>query len=125
MDIKTLWETVKTIFSSMWPVIWPSVKIVLTEAGRYTLQTAVNIVKQVQEEMPLGSGSEKAAVAFARISAVLVSQGISVSTAIIKLAIEYAYQHMVADESTVTEAKEMVGAMQAAVEYSPIPDWVK
>ena len=122
MDIKTLWETIKSIFSEMWPVIWPSIKIVLTESGKYTLATAINVVKQVQEEMPLGSGSEKAAVAFARISAVLVSQGISVSTAIIKLAIEYAYQHMVAEPAVIEEAKAM---MLVAEEEGPIPDWVK
>lgn len=122
MDIKTLWETIKSIFSEMWPIIWPSIKIVLTDAGKYTLATAINVVKQVQDEMPLGSGSEKAAVAFARISAILVSQGIQVSTAIIKLAIEYAYQHMVAEPAVIEEAKAM---MLVAEEEGPVPDWVK
>jgi O-antigen/teichoic acid export membrane protein len=121
MDIKTLWETIKTIFSEMWPVIWPSIKIVLTESGKYTLATAMNVVKQIQESMPTATGAEKAAAAFAQISAILVSQGIQVSTAIIKLAIEYAYQHMVAEPSVAEEAKEMMNLVDA----SPIPDWVK
>jgi len=121
MDIKTLWETIKTIFSEMWPVIWPSIKIVLTDAGHYTLQTAINVVQQVQAEMQSASGREKAAAAFARISAILLTQGISVANSVIKIAIEYAYQHMVAEPEVIEEAR----AMMLVAEESPIPDWVK
>ena len=127
MDIKTLWETIKSIFSEMWPVIWPSIKIVLTDAGKYTLATAINVVKQVQEEMPNATGQEKASVAFARISEILVAQGISVGTSIIKLAIEYAYQHMVAEPAVIEEGEKMMGFMaaKAEMESNPVPDWVK
>ena len=122
MDIKTLWGTVKAIFSEMFPIIWPSIKIVLTQAGKYTLQTAVNIVQQVQAEMPNASGQEKAAAAFARISAVLLTQGIQVGNSVIKIAIEYAYQHMMAEPEVIQEAKDM---MMVAEEEGPIPEWVK
>jgi TATA-box binding protein (TBP) (component of TFIID and TFIIIB) len=122
MDIKNLWETIKLIFGEMWVVIWPSVKIVLTQSGKYTLATAINVVKQVQESMPNATGAEKAAAAFAQISAILLSQGIQVSVSIIKLAIEYAYQHMKAEPEVIAEAKAM---MLVAEEEGPIPDWVK
>ena len=121
MDIKTLWETIKTIFSEMWPVIWPSIKIILTESGKYTLQTAINIVQQVQAEMPNATGAEKAEAAFMRISAVLVTQGIKVGNSLIKIAIEYAYQHMKAEPEVIEEAK----AMMMATDQATVPEWVK
>ena len=123
MNIQDLWNTIKAIFSEMWPAIWPSVKLMLTEAGKYTLATAINVVKKVQEDMPTATGAEKAAAAFAQISAILVSQGISVASGVIKLAIEYAYQHMVAEPETIQEAKDLVAWYDKA---DPVmPEWVK
>lgn len=125
MNIADLWNTIKAIFSQMWPAIWPSVKIMLTEAGKYTLATAINVVKKVQEDMPTATGAEKAAAAFAQISAILVSQGIQVGTGMIKLAIEYAYQHMVAEPEVIEEAKGMVFTVDEMKKDEIIPEWVK
>lgn len=107
MDLKAIWQKILIIFSDLWPLIWPSIKVFLTDEGKFILSTTANVVKQIQESMPTATGAEKAAAALAQITAILVAQGIPAMVAEIKLCIEIAYQHMMASEETQTEAKEM------------------
>ena len=124
MDIKELWAQIKLIFSDLdlWPIIWPTIKTILTANGRMALQAAINVVKNVQETMPTASGAEKATAALAQLTAALAVQGVAMGTEMLRAIIKIAYEHMMAEPAVIEEAKAM---MMLTEEEGPIPDWVK
>ena len=122
MDIKELWAQIKLIFSDLWPIIWPTIKTILTANGRMALQAAINVVKTVQETMPTASGAEKATAALAQLTAALAVQGVAMGTEMLRAIIKIAYEHMMAEPEVIEEAKAM---MMVAEEEGPVPDWVK
>ena len=124
MNIQDIWEKIKLLFSDLWPIIWPTLKTILTENGRMALQAAINIVKNVQDTMPTASGSEKAAAALAQLTAALAVQGVEMGTEMLRAIIKIAYEHMVAEPQVVEEAKAMVALVEVN-EEKIIPEWVK
>lgn len=125
MDIKELWAQIKLIFSDLWPIIWPTLKTILTANGRMALQAALNIVKNVQETMPTASGTDKAAAALAQLTAALAVQGVAMGTEMLRAIIKIAYEHMIAEPAVIEEAKAMMLSVSVTEATEIIPDWVK
>ena len=124
MNIQELWAQIKLIFSDLWPIIWPTIKTILTANGRMALQTAINVVKNVQDTMPGASGADKAAAALAQLTAALAVQGVAMGTEMLRAIIKIAYEHMMAEPAVIEEAKAMVAGMEGET-LNAVPEWVK
>ena len=121
MNIQELWSQIKLIFSDLWPIIWPTLRTILTANGRMALQAAINVVKNVQETMPTASGAEKATAALAQLTAALAVQGVAMGTEMLRAIIKIAYEHMMAEPAVIEEGIKMM----TLAEESAVPDWVK
>jgi hypothetical protein len=122
--LEGLWIKIRIVFGELWPIIWPTLKVLLTEEGRAAKDAAIKIVKNVQETMPNASGAEKVTAVLTQLTAVLAAQGIVMGAEMLRTIIKIAYEYMVAHAETHAEAKQIQEMMQIA-DDAIIPSWVK
>jgi hypothetical protein len=93
-----MWAKIKFMASSVWAFIEPTVKVLLTEAGRLAMRSALVAVRVAAEKENL-SGKEKFALAFDLVQADLVAKGKTLLVRHINKVVELAYEHLCADEA--------------------------
>ena len=88
-----MFNWISSLFSSVWSLVKPAVKVLATEVGKLTLDMAIDVTASLQNDGILSSG-EKREEAFCIIKDQLRWRGEVVETHIINYAIETAVQLM-------------------------------
>lgn len=91
-----MWDRIKLITGQIWAFIAPTVKMLLTAAGKAAIASATTAVRvaAVQETL---SGKEKFAFAFDMVQKDLQAQGLSLLTRHLNKVIELAYEKFIDD----------------------------
>jgi len=82
----------KFAFSKIWDFLMPFIKAFLSDIGVLLARTAMEVVTEIQKDMPVANGDDKRREAFKRIEEKLKGQGIQIGASLINAAIEAAVQ---------------------------------
>lgn len=86
-----MWEKIKFMASSVWAFIEPTVKVLLTEAGRLAMRSALAAVRVAAERENL-TGKEKFALAVDLVQTDLVAKGKTLLIRHVNKIVELAYE---------------------------------
>lgn len=92
-----MWERLKLITGQIWDFIAPTVKMLLTAAGKAAVRSALAAVRVAASREEL-SGKEKFAFAFDLVQEDLRAQGLSLMTRHLNKIIELAYEKFASEQ---------------------------
>lgn len=87
-------ELMKLFFSAIWKFIHPFLKQLLTEEGKIIMQTAVECVSLIEDQIGGSKGPIKQSAAYKLILQRLKKQSIDASTSTVNACLEAAVQYI-------------------------------